>query len=313
MNGTIIGLVKPANEPIEMWQSWCDGLYAAMNELGKERNLTVYVFGYSDRPTTLERDHITIFLRNDIKQLKYAISIHKPAVIFGWGTSFHHWKEIEDSPAKKILLFAGGPYEAQNAQSIFEHIVVENEWDQSRFPNSSVAFGTNTEVFKPIDGYQKMFPSLYPAAFAKWKRQDLWAKAMPAGSLAVGQYQEHEKECYEVCREYGHITLPQIPMTLLPHLYNQTLGVCLTSEWFGGCQRAALEAMACNTPVLATNDNKCGEFDGVWTCSPNVEDLRACYSQMVTTFAQGGFDLRNEFIVGKYDHITYANKLKELI
>jgi len=313
MNGTIIGLVKPANEPVEMWNSWCDGLYGAMDLLGKEKNLVIYVFGYSDKPTTIERPNMTIFLRHDIKQLKYALSIHKPTIIFGWGTSFHDWAEIEDSTAKKILLFAGGPYDYENASRKFDHIVVENAWDQNKFPNSTVAFGTNTEVFKPIEGYNKTIPSLYPASFAKWKRHSLWAESMPTGSLAVGQYQDHEKECYEVCREFGHTTIPQVPMTLLPHFYNQSLGVCVTSEWFGGCQRAVLESMACNVPVLSTNDNKCGEFDGVWTVDPSAEELRQAFTQMVTTFVTSKFDLRSEFIVGKYDHYTYAKKLKEFI
>lgn len=313
MNGTNIGLIKPANEPIEMWLSWCDGLYGAMDLLGQEHNLNIYVFGYSDKPTTLERPHMTIFLRNDIKQLKYALSIHKPAVAFCWGTSFHNWAEIEDLDVTKILLFAGGPYDYENASKIFDHVVVENTWDQNKFPNSTVAFGTNTDVFKPLEGYNKSIPCFYPAAFAKWKRHGLWAEAMPTGSTAIGQYQEHEKECFEVCREFGHLTLPQVPMGLLPHFYNQSLGVCLTSEWFGGCQRAALEAMACNVPVLSTNDNKCGEFNGVWTCNPTVDDLRAAYTQMVTTFTLSQYDLRQEFIVGKYDHHEYAKKLKEFI
>lgn len=314
MKQTVIALVKPAVEPIESWQTWCDGLYGALKILAQESSFKVYVMGLSDTPTTLERDGITFFLRRDSKGLKYAIDIHNPKYIFGWGTSFYNWPELESTSARKILLYAGGQYDFENASRVFDHIVVENPSDQIHFPGSTIAFGTNTEIFRPIDMYYaKNFPCIFPSAFARWKRQELWAKVAPIGSLAIGQFQEHEKDCYEVCVENGHIVIPQVPMNILPYFYNQSVGTLLTAEHMGGCQRASLESMACNVPVLTTSDSKASEFNGVWSASPIENELREAYTTMCVTFSQNPVNLREEFIVGKLDHITYATKLKELL
>lgn len=311
-NKTKIALVKPANESLEMWTSWCDGLYGAMQELSQSFN--VKVFGYCDTPAVLSRGNIEIQLSSNASSLKYWLNSFNPSYTFGWGTAFHDWDELSGVGGKKrILLYAGGAYDKKNAYSHFDMVVVENESDKVHFDTDFHAFGTNTDVFKPMLELDKFLPSLYPAAFALYKRHALWASAMPSGSLAVGHMQDHEAECYEVCIENAHMVMPALPMTSLPYLYNQSLGVCLTAENMGGCQRSALEAMACNVPVLVTNDSKASEFEGVWTCPPIANELSQAYAQMVIGFENGDFNLREDYILGKYDHKTYAKTLKELL
>jgi hypothetical protein len=129
----------------------------------------------------------------------------------------------------------------------------------------------------------------------------------------VGQFQEHEKECYETVIDKGHLVLPATPMTLMPYLYNQSLGVCLTADRMGGCQRASLEALACNVPVLVTNDSKASEFEGVWTCPANSIDIKNAYATMLASYEIEKPNLREKFIMGKYDHKTYFEKLFQLV
>jgi glycosyltransferase involved in cell wall biosynthesis len=313
-NKTKLAVVKPAFETLDTWVSWCDGLYGALTQLATPFN--VKIFGYCEHPAVIEKDGLQIHLSNNISSLKYWLGSFNPKIIMGWGSSFGKWEEIKEYngnlPEKKVLLYGGGPPDKASANRSFDKVVVENESDAKYFDNVSVAFGTNTDVFKPMD-LNKMFPSLYPAAFALWKRHDLWAKSMPAGSLAVGQVQEVEQECKDICVEEGHLVLPSMPMTSLPYFYNQTKGVCLTSEHMGGCQRAALEAMACNVPVLVTSDSKAAEMEGVWTCDPDEDSIRQAYISMILMFENGKYDLRKEFIVDKYDHFIYAEKLKEVL
>jgi hypothetical protein len=314
-NKTKIALVKPAkNENLTMWYEWCDGLYGAMNVLGEKYN--VKVFGYCDVPAYIEKGNISIHLSDNISSLKYWLASHGPKYVFGWGTSYDKWEELEEyngeCPEKKILLYAGGPINQPNARKKFDHVVVENASDQVFFPGSTVAFGTNTDVFKPMN-LNKLYPAFFPAAFASWKHHELFAKAMPPGSLAVGMLIDSEKHCYQNVIDGGHIISPALPMTAMPYFYNQSKGVCLTPEHMGGCQRAALEAMACNVPVLVTSDSKAAEFDGVWTCEPDPQIIREAYINMILMFEQGGFNLRDQFIIGKYDHYTYAEKLAKLL
>lgn len=314
-NKTKVALIKPAkNEDLQMWKSWCDGLYGAMQVLGQKFN--VRVFGYCDTPVYLERGNIVLSLSDNISSLKYWIDSFSPKYILGWGTSYDSWEELKEynSPKadKKILLYAGGPYDDHNAKKHFDQIVVENQSDQQYFENSVVAFGTNTDVFKPMN-LNKLFPAFFPAAFAGWKHHELFAQAMPKGSLAVGQFIENEKYIYENMTASGHLILPAMPMDSMPYFYNQSKGVCLTPERMGGCQRAALEAMACNVPVLTTNNSKASEFEGVWKCDPDVETIRLAYENMLLLFENGNFDLRKQFIEGKLDHFAYAEKLRSLL
>lgn len=312
-NKTRVAFVKPSKEPIGMYYSWCDGLWGAIKQLHKVHKFNVDVYGLCDQDAYFERDGIAFHMSNGVRALKYRMGVNEPKVILGWGTSYHKWHEIEEEPAKlKVLLYAGGEPDNKNARKYFDEVVVENESDAKHFDNCPAAFGTNTDTFYPMD-VQKEYPSIYPAAFALWKRQDLWAKAMPAGSLAIGQKQEHEKECYEVCKEYGHEVMDLKDMTTMVEYYNRAEGVCLTPTRMGGCQRAALEAMACNVPVLATEDSKAAEFDGVWACKPEVDEIREAFIYMVLNFYNSGRNLRDEFIVGKLDHHEYARKLNEII
>lgn len=308
-----IALIKHGKgETLDSWYGWCDGLFGALTELAKD--ITVTVFGYSDQDTTLLREGIEIKLFTSENGMRRWLDSYQPHIILGWGTSFHNWQELDYNgvPGKKILLYAGGTPDDTNASKLFDLVVVENESDKKFFKRSEVAFGTNTKVFRPLD-LNKVYPAFYPAAFALYKRHNLWAKSVPDGSLAVGQMQDHETECFEVVTENGHIISPPLSMNSMPFFYNQSFATVLTPEHLGGCQRAALESMACNIPVLATNDSKASEFEGVWSCDPNVQEISNAYLTMVTEFEQNPINLREEYVVGKYDHIKYAEKLKALL
>lgn len=306
-NKTKIAIIKPIDEPLSMWYGWCDGLMGAIGEMSKEFN--VKVFGYSDVPAVIKRDGWEIQVTDNPSSLKYWLRSFNPKVIMGWGTAQHHWNEMNGFLGTKILLYAGGP---PADTSRFDAVVVETPSDEQFFDNSYIAFGTNTDMFRPMP-LNKLFPAVYPAAFALWKRHDLWAKAVPGGSLAVGHMQDHEPECFGVCIDEGHAVIGTVPQNIIPQLVNQAMGVVVTAEHMGGCQRLALEAMACNVPVLVTNDSKAAQIDGVWTCPPDVDNIRNAFLTMVTTFENETTDLREKYIVGKMDHIQYGRKLIEII
>ena len=309
-NTTKIALIKNSNEPLTNWENWCDGLYGALNELGSE--FSIKVFAYSEQPAVIQRGNIEIQLSSTMSSLKYWLKSFNPRLIMAWGVSFDKWSEVDDFLGKKVLLYAGGMVDRENASRIFDAVVVENPSDAVLFDTKYIAFGTNTDVFKPMN-LNKLFPAFYPAAFALYKRHNLWSRVVPTGSLAVGHMQPHESECYEVVVHHNHIALPILSMSSIPYLYNQSVATVLTPEYMGGCQRAALESMACNIPVLTTSDSKASEFEGVWAVPPFEEELRVAYLTMVTSFEQDPVDLRERYIIGKYDHFEYAKKLKKVI
>lgn len=304
-----IAVVKPSKESLASHLAWNDGLCAALKILGQKHD--VKFFSYAEAGATIKKDTIEMKLVETEYSMSYWLKSFGPKLIIGWGTSNYHWNEIQPFDVRKILLFAGGNPDSDHASKIFSQVVVESESDAPYFPGSKVAFGTNTELFRPLDR-NKLFPSLYPAAFALWKRHDLWAESMPAGSLACGLFQDHEKQCYEICVKGGHLIMPHVSADALVNLYNESLGVCITAERIGGSQRTALEAMACNIPVLATNDSKAAEFDGVWSCPPTVDDVKNCYMNMLAQFEVNKPDLR-KIVLEKYSEKVYADKLREVI
>lgn len=155
--------------------------------------------------------------------------------------------------------------------------------------NTLKAFGTNTKLFKPINT-PKVFDWLYPAAFAKWKRHDLFVEHVrrrrgPAIAVGYIQPNNHEYECVQICLDNGVGVLPWIPPEALVWLYNQSKCVVVPSDPIGGGQRTVLESIACGTKVITLN--------------PNHEKLNELK------------DLTREEVLTNWSEIVYAESLKQ--
>jgi hypothetical protein len=154
------------------------------------------------------------------------------------------------SKKPKALLFAGGPINHSYAHK-FDVIFVEDDWTLQEFRkigiNAKLAFGTNTQLFKPMQ-LAHHWDYIYPAAFALWKRHDTFMKYVNGKkALAVGYMQPNdvEKECYEICQENGVDVLPRVTPDVLVRLINMSKEVVVTADIMGGGQRTILEALAC--------------------------------------------------------------------
>lgn len=306
-NKTKIALINPARQTLAKWNYWCDGVYGAFQKLAEKYN--VRVFGYAEHPATLKKENLYIQVTHNISSLTYWLDNFNPEYIFGWGPATHGWNELKSQKAKKILMYAGGDYDPA-AEQIFDRIIVESKSDTTHFKDSLIAFGTNTKVFRKIEGLQKMFPSLYPATFLSYKRHELWAQSMLPGSLAVGDIHEQHPQYHNICSINGHVVIPSVPMVHMPYLYSQSQGVCLTPENMGGGLKSALESLSCNVPVLVTEDSQAVDINGVWACPPDKDNIREAYLQMVLSFENSNVDLREEYITGKFDESTYASQLE---
>jgi hypothetical protein len=71
--------------------------------------------------------------------------------------------------------------------------------------------------------------------------------------------------------------------------------------------------MACNVPVLATEDNRASEIEGVWVAPADNFNLGQAFVQMALSFENDSVNLREEFVVGKLDEITYAKNLEKVL
>lgn len=309
-NKSKIAVIREGKYTLEEWNSWCDGLYKALELAADVANIRVY--GYCDMPATIVKNNLTLVLSDNVSSLRYWVNSFGCRKIIAIGRPNHDWHEVISFKQPKYLIAVDGSPDKKNVTSLFEKIVVKLSKDKKQYTNSVVAFGTNTDRFRELE-LNRLYPSLYIGEFLPEKRHNLWAKAMPAGSLAVGRMDPKYPECFEVCLENGHLVLPQVPNTLIPYLLNQSQGVCLTADANGGGFQIALEALSCNVPVLATKDSEAAYLDGVWTCAPEVNEIREAYLSMILSFQNSNTDLFDKYVKDKYDEYAYAQAILELI
>lgn len=210
---------------------WNDGLRASARII----DASLHKFSKSDVPESFGPDDILLV----------------------WGAAPS--KEVQHYtgfPQKKIMLVGGMP--AHATMHDYDRVVVETKFQQDELRRLGIdakrAFGTNTAVFRPIED-EVFYQAIYPAAFAKWKRHELFAKKWGVDGLAVGQFQDHEMECIEVVRKAGGTVMNKVRPEFLARLMRHCRVVSIHSGVSGGGERSVLEAVAMEKQVVLEDDN----------------------------------------------------------
>jgi glycosyltransferase involved in cell wall biosynthesis len=233
-------------EPL-FFEGWDDGLHAALQYLVSTYNWKIDIYNVQ-------------MMKNP------SIPSNSDFVLF-WG-AFDKKQHYHKIFKKQGLCFGGGPTRHPLIKN-FDIVFAENSFDipifESQGTKSIRAFGTNTQLFRPLNNFPKIFDLIYPAAFAKWKHHEKFSsyfkeqkeKGFVETALAVGQKQANgwEKECYEVCEENGVMTMDWVPSNALVSLYNASKTVYLSPDDMGGCQRAVLETIACGVPLIVDSSS----------------------------------------------------------
>lgn len=271
---------------------WGDGLYHAMQDL-KEYEVT-----YHEPQDEIPEDAVVLYWE-------------APCTI--GGKDAHNYKRIQSLPNKKALLFAGGPIQKDWVAG-FDHVFVESKINKDEFdalgvPNST-AFGVNTDVFKPMN-LPKKWRGIHPATCASWKRQWLGAEAFGKDMLLCGRYQQEDPYPFNRSRELGAEVLDEQSYDELARLYNQSVALIQTSEYWGGGQRATLEALACGIPVICTEDSPKNreyvEESGYGlVVPPEVGAIRQALEEVSTWNDTKGRD----YVLSKWTHKHYADNLR---
>lgn len=283
-------------EPLELY-SWSDGLSEALRILSSK-------YGW----------HVLIIPSDKPREIYDKLSTFQPDIILGWGSldrpSFAGVKEFDVPTA---LCFAGGPTEHYHREN-FDLIFVENDVYHEAFTKQGSktikAFGTNDNLFRPYNR-AKRFDAVYAAAFATWKRHNLFADAVGDKGLAVGKILEHEIHNYKYCVDKGVLTLSSVPYKNLPELYSYSKTALITAANNGGGQRNVLEAMACNLPpIVMADSDKNTEFvqdSGYgFICDPNIDSIKETLTKAMEYKDTGK---GREYIQSKYSAEKYADKL----
>lgn len=284
-------------DPIEL-HTWNDGLNQALRILSSE-------YGYA----------VKIIADDNAERIYKEIEQFEPDVILGWGSldrpSFAGLNQFNKPVA---LCFAGGTTSHPHLVN-FDLIFCENKVYLEAFENDGrnamIAFGVNDYLFQPMK-LSKKFDSFYAAAYAKWKRHELFAEAVGKKGIVAGKIIDAEIEQAKVCEAFGCVVLPQLPYYALPYLYNQSHTSVVTATSYGGSQRSTLEAMACNVvPIVMADSDKNREFveDSGYglIVTPKVEAIQNAIQIVKTTKKQS--KAGREYIKAKYSADIYAKKL----
>jgi len=296
--------------PWSQMLNWKDGLAKAIYLLSKEWEVKCYSIG---KDTIFYHDYFPIILKPTPELLAQEILKEKPDAILVFGDFTRPTiPYLANRGIPMACCLAGGTF--RNYVDCFDLIFVESRVykDQLEAEGRNViqAFGTNTELFKPIK-QPKIWDAIFPATFARWKRHEIFAEALKEKGLACGwMYQDHETECWQVCQDKGVMILPHIPAEVLVYLYNASKTCVITSDSTGGSQRTVLEAMACNIPVMVAHDSdKTTEYireSGIGEIiNPDPNSIR----QAIEKWKDKEVNSR-KWILENYSEFIYAEKLK---
>lgn len=181
------------------------------------------------------------------------------------------------------------------------------------------AFGTNTELFRPMPEQPKYFDALFPATFAGWKRHKLFGEAFGARGVCVGWWQEGEMNIVEDLRSKGTGILHHQPAESMSLMINMAKTVVITSSDIGGSQRTVLEAMASNVPVVVMSDSsmtreyvyECNEagFYAGQIVEPTAPLIRETVDRMLR--GNAGISEAREWVVKNYSEWRYADLVRD--
>ncbi len=286
--------------------TWKDGLAAAIRELSN-RGHDVRV--YADTDKHIEHEY---FMIRPISSYLYDNS--PTDVVLMWGDMTRpNAMRFARLGVPMAICFAGGEALSYNTE-LFDHIFVESEVYRKKFADAgysvSMAFGTNTELFKPESRQQPIFDVLFPATYARWKRHELLASATKDLKVCTAGYMypdTRESDCYEVMQDSGALVLPHVSAEALRALYAASKCVVIPSMSSGGSQRTVLEAMAMNVPVVVTDSDKYDQLY-LFRVEPNAIAIR----EMIDQLNGDNWPVNSrEYILEKWSHITYADALEK--
>lgn len=272
---------------------WNDGLREAMRILELEHDVT-YHEPYEDLP---EVDWIFFW--------------EAPCTINSeYGDSY---KKVMNSPQKKALLFAGGPIKYEWVKG-FDHVFVESKINKDEFDaigvRNSTAFGVNTRIFKP-QTVDKTYKTVTHGTCASWKRQGLAGEAIREHALIFGRDQATDRRPFDIARDFGAKVIDVEQSFEESNALINTAYIGLNcADFWGGGQRASLEAMACGLPIIVMNDSpkNCEyvEDSGLGLMvSPEVHDIQRAVDELMKSKVDFERECR-EYVLSKWSERHYA-------
>lgn len=252
-----------------IYDSWQDGLRYAIDKLSKKH--TVHLF----EPW------------QDIEG--YDVILYWEAPVTAQGQNAPHYNKVRSNPTKKILLFAGGQIKNEWVNG-FDMLFLESKINEKECDDLGIrwhhAFGINNKKFKVqhVSNFgdrskKKKYDGMLHGTCASWKRQWLIGEAFGERGCLIGKTQDSDPYPFNRCRELGCDIFPASGPGVIKQLMNNSYALVNCCDYWGGGQRATLEAMAAGLPVVCCSDSPKNreyvEESGFgMVCEPDANSIR---------------------------------------
>lgn len=286
-------------------EKWKDGLWYAMNKIEKIYNgiNTVHYF----EPW------------QDI--VGYDIILYWEAPVTAQGANAPHYNKVRENPTPKILLFAGGPIKPEWVKGFdmlfLESKINEKECDELGIPWHH-AFGINHKAFNlnhaGLLKKHRKYDGMLHGTCASWKRQWLIGEALGEKGCLVGKTQDSDSYPFTRCAELGVNIYPESGPAILRDLLRNSYTLVNPCDYWGGGQRATLEAMSCGIPVVCCTDSpKNREFveeSGFGrVVEPNAQAIKQAVEELKAN--QLNPKIGREYVLSKWSGDIYAKQILE--
>lgn len=258
----------------EIYPNWRDGLRASFEEIEKEGHTVNW---FLDKNVPRSDDYDAILFWDDSNSQFFSYLHAYPSAKKGIFLSSDNNLNLENLKKLDVVFCESKP--------VLEKVVAGGV-------NGVLAFGTDTNFFKPDKTVKKDIECFYPATFSPWKRQSEIAY-LGNKLLCVGTCQPDGVDELAECRKMGvKVIEGYIPASEILNYYQRANFVIIPAVH--GSERTVLEAMAC-------------DIEPVITHSENVKT----YSYL-KEFKKSGLNPR-EFVLKNYSEVIYSSKILENI
>jgi len=182
------------------------------------------------------------------------------APVTAQGQNGPYYNKVRQNPIKKALLFAGGPIKREWVSG-FDLLFLESKINERECDELGIrwkhAFGINDKNFKfsKKENPKKYWDGMLAGTGASWKRQWLIGEALGNRALLMGRDQETDSMPFRVCREQGATVMGEQSSSFVARCLRESHTCVNPCDYWGGGQRATLEAMAMGVPVVVCNDS----------------------------------------------------------
>lgn len=216
----------------EIYPCWRDGLRAAIEEIGKNHQVDIYL-GEVEPPDNYD------------------------AIIFWSDSNCPFFEKLDKYKAKKAICLTTDPHNMENLRKL-DAVYCESEPIYEAVRGAGIraikAFGTDTDFYCPDWLTEKTIDYFYPATFSPWKRQSAIAH-LGDKLVCIGTVQPDGKEELEACQKAGvRIQVGYVPPEVIRDCYNRARFVPIPA--IHGSERTCLEAMSMNIIPTVNPENK---------------------------------------------------------